>query len=607
MRKNLVFTLLACFVFAVPAFSQPAVPAPTPTEPAGEVTSLFSNVYTNVTVDTWSAVWDMADVADVQIMGDDTKLYTNLVFAGIEFTSQVLDVSDHTHFHMDIWTPDPTIDPNVFRIKLVDFGPDGVWGGDDSEHELTFNEFSNPPLMTGQWVEFDIPLSDFAGLTNLTSMAQLIIQADPGPNTVYIDNIYFSGTGGGGGEDPVPTVAAPIPTEPANEVISLFSDAYTDVTVDTWSAPWDMANVEDYDISGDMTKLYTGFIFAGIEFTSQVIDVSDLLYFHLDYWTPDPINVGDVFKIKLVDFGVDGMWGGGDDSEHELVFDHNTLVSQDWVSFDILLSDFTNLTNLTSMAQLILVSDPGPNTVYIDNVYFHTLDTPPDPVEVTMDPVDAPVVVPQGGVFFFDIAVTNNTPNTGSGRLYTEAILPSGMTYGPVLDVTGLTIPGNHTFNFTGLGQSIPAGAPVGMYTYVCNVQYAGGTAVSSFDFEVVAGPVATNPGNWDVFGIEQFGKATDLEVAGNAVPTESAMVTAYPNPFNPTTTVQLTLPQAAEINVVVHNSLGQQVATLASGTMTAGTHALTLDGSNLASGLYFVQASVAGQPLGVQKLMLLK
>jgi hypothetical protein len=316
-----------------------------------------------------------------------------------------------------------------------------------------------------------------------------------------------------------------------------------------------------------------------------------------------------VFKIKLVDFGPDGVWGG-DDSEHELVFDANTipgLVSEDWVSFDIPLSDFAGLTNLTSMAQLIIVSDPGPNSVYIDNVYFHTLDTPPDPVVVTMTPQGAPVTVPQGGVFFFDIAVANNTPNTGSGRLYTEAILPNNMTYGPVLDVTGLTIPGNHTFNFTGLGQAIPGGAPVGMYTYVCNVQYAGGTASSSFDFEVVAGPVATNPGSWDVFGAEQFGKATDLEIAGNVIPTESAMVTSYPNPFNPTTTVQLTLPVNAEVQVSVYNSIGREVATLASGNMNAGSHALTFDGSNLASGLYFVQATVAGQPLSMQKLMLLK
>ena len=62
-------------------------------------------------VDTWSADWDQADVTDVKIAGNDTKKYTNLVFAGIEFTSQPIDADAMTHFHMDIWTPDPTTAP----------------------------------------------------------------------------------------------------------------------------------------------------------------------------------------------------------------------------------------------------------------------------------------------------------------------------------------------------------------------------------------------------------------------------------------------------------------------------------------------------------------
>ena len=101
-------------------------------------------------------------MADVQVAGDDTKLYTNLVFAGIESTSQPIDASAMTHFHMDIWTPDPTAAPAVFKIKLVDFGADGAFdGGDDIEHEITLDDTTTPALATGDWVSFDIPLSDF--------------------------------------------------------------------------------------------------------------------------------------------------------------------------------------------------------------------------------------------------------------------------------------------------------------------------------------------------------------------------------------------------------------------------------------------------------------
>ena len=89
-----------------------------------------------------------------------------------------------THFRVDMWTPNMT----TFRIKLVDFGPDGLFdGGDDSEHELVFE---NPAQ--GEWVSLDIPLVDFAGLTNRTSMAQMILSGLPtGGGTVYIDNVFF--------------------------------------------------------------------------------------------------------------------------------------------------------------------------------------------------------------------------------------------------------------------------------------------------------------------------------------------------------------------------------------------------------------------------------
>ena len=78
-------------------------------------------------VDTWSAAWDNANVADVLIAGNDTKVYTNLVFSGTEFTSTTVDASTMENFHIDIWTPDAT----TFHIKLVDFGANGSYGGGD--------------------------------------------------------------------------------------------------------------------------------------------------------------------------------------------------------------------------------------------------------------------------------------------------------------------------------------------------------------------------------------------------------------------------------------------------------------------------------------------
>jgi len=173
--------------FTIASENEPTTAAPVPTEPEENVISLFSNVYSNVTVDTWSAVWDQADVTDVQVAGDDVKLYTNLNYAGIEFTSQTIDGSSMDNFHLDVWTPDITSVPSVFKVKLVDFGANGTYGGgDDLEHEIIFD--SNT-MDTGTWISLDIPMSDFTNLTTVEHLAQLLISGDP--NTIYVDNIYF--------------------------------------------------------------------------------------------------------------------------------------------------------------------------------------------------------------------------------------------------------------------------------------------------------------------------------------------------------------------------------------------------------------------------------
>ena len=80
----------------------------------------------------------------------------------------------------------------------------------------------------------------------------------------------------------------------------------------------------------------------------------------------------------------------------------------------------------------------------------------------------------------------------------------------------------------------------------------------------------------------------------------------AYPNPFNPVTTMTLTMPVSGDITVEVYNLLGQVVSTLASGYMEASTYTLTWDASNAPSGMYFVKAEIGGFT-ETQKLMLIK
>ncbi len=168
------------------AATSPTAGAPAPTLPAAQVISIFSDTYPNNTVDTFSAPWDQADVADATIMGNNTKQYTNLNFAGIEFVSSQIDATAMTHFHIDIWNANST----QFRINLVDFGADGAFGGgDDVNHELTFDANSTPALQTQSWQSFDIPLTNFTNLTTRAHMAQIVIAGSNA--TVFVDNIYF--------------------------------------------------------------------------------------------------------------------------------------------------------------------------------------------------------------------------------------------------------------------------------------------------------------------------------------------------------------------------------------------------------------------------------
>ncbi|GBE29892.1 hypothetical protein BMS3Bbin04_00915 [bacterium BMS3Bbin04] len=89
--------------------------------------------------------------------------------------------------------------------------------------------------------------------------------------------------------------------------------------------------------------------------------------------------------------------------------------------------------------------------------------------------------------------------------------------------------------------------------------------------------------------------------------PSEYSLFNVYPNPFNPTTTLQINLPNAAVLSVIVYNVSGQQVADLATGQYAAGLHSLTFDASNLTSGLYFIRAIVQGEMDQTQKVMLVR
>lgn len=249
----------------------------------------------------------------------------------------------------------------LLEIQIGDFGPDGAFGGGDD----TSGNFTIPAsnLRVGEWLSFDIPLASFTGLTNRNNLAQIFFISDAAISDILVDNMYFYKV------PTTPTIAAPTPTDPAANVISLFSDAYTNVSVDTFRTPWSSAAtvLSDVNIAGNATKEYNNLGFAGIETINNQVDASAMTHFRIDTWSSNYTS----FYVKLVDAGADGVVGNADDSEHEVRITIPANERGQWKSHDIPLSSFTGLTARSNIAQYIIKVDPfGSSKVYVDNMYF---------------------------------------------------------------------------------------------------------------------------------------------------------------------------------------------------------------------------------------------
>jgi len=88
--------------------------------------------------------------------------------------------------------------------------------------------------------------------------------------------------------------------------------------------------------------------------------------------------------------------------------------------------------------------------------------------------------------------------------------------------------------------------------------------------------------------------------------PKEFKLEQNFPNPFNPTTTIQYQLPQDAKVTLKVYDILGSEVATLINAEQEAGYYEVNWNASNLASGVYIYRLQT-GSFVSVKKMMLLR
>jgi hypothetical protein len=219
-------------------------------------------------------------------------------------------------------------------------------------------------------------------------------------------------------------------------------------------------------------------------------------------------------------------------------------------------------------------------------------------VEVTALPT-GPVALPsQGGTLEFTVAVTNSSPSPLAFDVWTEIRLPNNDSFGPLIS-RALNLP--TTTISRDLTQIVPPGAPAGTYTYYA---YAGDEAeqaiwtIDSFDFTksgADGGSMSWWASSWD--------EATYSENA-TALPQSAELVSLSPNPFNPAASITFSLPEAGFTRLTLFDVSGRQILILVDGYRQAGRHQLTLDGSNLPSGLYLLHLEAPGVSAAAKALL---
>jgi hypothetical protein len=296
---------------------------------------------------------------------------------------------------------------------------------------------SGNPSAINQWVKLTFVV-DFAALggennaDNNFGTNQFVIHVDRNANrgtnqVVYFDNLKFTATKLA---DPImppppvdpPTVSAPTPpARQPSDVISIFSDAYTNLPGTKIGKNWGEATTASNIVIGsDSIKKLVTFNYQGIVLANPV-NMTGFEKVHIDFFKTDQ----EQLKFSIINVG------GGD------VTKLLTISNPGWNSFDIPLSEFIGL-NLATVHQMKLEGAPtqGNTTVYFDNLYVYrgltsVADLSTSGLEIFPNPASGKVVVKGIGeiseISLFDCLgrkVLTDVPNSPKATINTATLDP---------------------------------------------------------------------------------------------------------------------------------------------------------------------------------------
>lgn len=321
-------------------------PAPIPTRNPNDVKSIFSDTYTPATAINFDPQFGGSTTQTSQFTANNDSFlkYSNNNYTGIIFDNTV-DASTLGFMHVDIYAQQAGVQ---IEFQIRDVGANGVLNTDvntgfpivdDKDYRQTVSG-----LNVNQWNSINIPLAgNIANQKN--NLGAIIIVG--GPNFI-LDNIYFYKVP----TFPItPTIAAPTPTVSAANVISVFSDSYTNVGSNL-NPGWGQATVvSQVSIAGNNTLKYTNLNYQGLEFAASQ-NVSGMTHLHIDYYTTD----STLLKTYLISPG-----------PVETPKNLTVPTGGAWISLEIPLTDF----NPVNLANVIQMKFDGNGTIFLDNIYFH--------------------------------------------------------------------------------------------------------------------------------------------------------------------------------------------------------------------------------------------
>ncbi len=205
------------------------------------------------------------------------------------------------------------------------------------------------------------------GVITLNSSGSATITASIGEGANELEALGSVAVTSRGDFDFAPTP----PARDADDVIAIFSDVYNKVNVANYNGFFLFATTQGgaIDILGDNIISYTDLNFVSINiFGAATVNASGMTHMHLDVYVREEVDPSDFLRVELINN--DG--GGSTQSSASVQLqNYNPLLEEQWVSYDIPMTDFASIGTPDDIDLIFFVSDGTISSIYIDNVYFY--------------------------------------------------------------------------------------------------------------------------------------------------------------------------------------------------------------------------------------------